>query len=67
MTFAEQVKAARVHLMISQDELAKQVGVSRITITRWESKGFKPKFLTEQKFKAFCESKGIEYTYNANE
>lgn len=63
MTFAEQVKSTRAQLMISQDKLAKQVGVSRITITRWESKGYKPKFLTEQKFKSFCEINGIEYKY----
>ncbi len=61
MTFAEKVKAVRAKLMVSQDELAKLVGVSRVTVTRWESQGYTPQFLTEQKFKAFCEAQGIEY------
>lgn len=34
MTFAEKVKAVRAKLMVSQDELAKLVGVSRVTVTR---------------------------------
>lgn len=66
MTFADKVKAARAKLMVSQEELAKMVGVSRITITRWETNGYKPQFLTEQKFKAFCEAKGIKFEEKEN-
>lgn len=36
MTFAEKVKFVRAKLLISQKELAKQVGVSVVTVTRWE-------------------------------
>ena len=50
MTFAEKVKKARAELMISQEDFAKLIGVSRVTVTRWESQGYKPQFLTEKKF-----------------
>ena len=61
MTFADKVKHARAKLMVSQAEFAKLIGVTRITITRWESQGYKPRFLTEKKFENFCESKGITF------
>lgn len=61
MTFAEKVKKARAELMISQEDFAKLIGVTRVTVTRWESQGYKPQFLTEKKFENFCESKGISF------
>lgn len=61
MTFAEKVKFVRAKLLISQKELAKQVGVSVVTVTRWESQGLQPQFLTEKKFEAFCEAKAIKF------
>jgi DNA-binding XRE family transcriptional regulator len=61
MTFAEKVRYARATLMVTQDELAKLVGVSRITITRWESNDYKPRLITETKFEKFCKSKGITF------
>ena len=61
MTFAEKVKTARAKLMVSQEEFAKLLGVSRITVTRWESQGYTPKFLTEKKFELFCEKNKIAF------
>ena len=59
MTFAEKVKYVRAQLLISQKELAKEIGVSPVTIARWESQGLQPQFLTEKKFEAYCKLKGI--------
>ena len=59
MTFADKVKMARATLMVSQEEFAKLLGVSRITVTRWESQGYTPKFLTSKKFEQFCEEHNI--------
>ena len=59
MEFSEKVKEIRGILLLSQEELAKQIGVSRITITRWETLGYVPKYLTFKKFETFCKSKGI--------
>ena len=60
MTFAEKVKKVRAELLISQKELAQAIGVSYVTVSRWESQGLQPAFLTEKKFEAFCKNKGIE-------
>lgn len=60
MTFAEKVKKVRAELLISQKDLAQAIGVSYVTVSRWESQGLQPSFLTEKKFEAFYKSKGIE-------
>lgn len=59
MTFSEQVKSVRAKLLLSQEQLAERLGVSYVTISRWESKGIEPSFLTKAKFNKFCEENGI--------
>ena len=61
MTFADKVKHVRAKLLISQKELASSIGISVLTVSRWESQGLQPRFLTEKKFEAFCKSKGIDF------
>lgn len=61
MTFAEKVKYVRAKLLITQKELAEQVGVAMVTVARWESQGLQPRFLAEKKFEAFCEKKNIKF------
>lgn len=60
MTFAEKVKYVRGVLLISQKDLAKELGVSNVTINRWENGVINPSFLTEKKIEAFCNARGIE-------
>ena len=62
MSFSEKVKAVRAELMLTQKELAEELGVSFATVNRWESQGIEPQFLTMKKFELFCESKGIVFT-----
>lgn len=38
MTFSEQVKSVRATLLLSQGQLAEKLGVSYVTVSRWESK-----------------------------
>lgn len=61
MTYAEKVKFVRAKLLISQKELAKDVGVSFATINRWEAQGLEPQFLTMKKFEQFCEKNEIKF------
>lgn len=61
MLFSEKVKIVRAELLLSQKELAKEIGVSYVTISRWESQGLKPSFLAEKKFETFCKTKGIVF------
>ena len=59
MTFAEKVKYVRGKLLLSQEDLAKQVGVSFATVNRWE-KGVEPQF------EKFCNERGINFEEGNN-
>ncbi len=51
-------------LLLTQEELAKELGVSYATICRWEKDNRKPQIVSQGKFYAFCESKGIAFEDN---
>ncbi|MBD5632286.1 MAG: helix-turn-helix transcriptional regulator [Clostridia bacterium] len=61
MTFAEKVKFARMKLLLSQEALANELGVSLPTITRWEKGNRTPQAMTSGKFYMFCEKNGIKF------
>lgn len=54
MTFGEKVKQVREKLNLSQEELAKELGVSFATINRWEKGHTHPTYETLQRFEKFC-------------
>ena len=53
MTFDEKVKYVRGELLISQKELANELGVSNVTINRWDNEVINQAFITEKTFKAY--------------
>ena len=59
MTFAEKVKYVRGVLLISQKDLAKELGVSNVTINRWENGSYNPSRLARKAFEDFCEKKNV--------
>ena len=59
MSFSEKVKTVRAKLMLTQKELAKELGISFATVNRWESQGIEPQFLTLKKFERFCKEHNI--------
>jgi len=59
MKFNEKVLAVRGKLLISQQELAREVGVSYATINRREQGHNEPSFIMQKKFEVFCEKRGI--------
>lgn len=61
MSFSEKVKTVRAKLMLTQKELAKELGISFATVNRWESQGIEPQFLTLKKFERFCEKHNINF------
>lgn len=61
MEFSEKVKFARKKLYLSQDSLAKQIGISFVTINRWENGHGHPNLVMEAKFNDFCEKNGIKF------
>lgn len=62
--FAAKVKYLRAKLMLTQEVLAKELGVSFATVNRWESQCRTPQFLSKEKFFGFCEKMGIIFPDN---
>jgi len=48
------VKEVRRQLAISQEDLARQLGVSYATVNRWENGQSKPSKLAKAQLEAFC-------------
>lgn len=59
MEFKERCLQARLQLNLSQEALAKRLGVSFATINRWENGKSIPRKLTMYRFEKFCEESGI--------
>ena len=64
MKFAEKVKYARMKLLLTQEALAKELGVSYSTICRWEKDNRAPQIVSQGKFYAFCEKQGVKFEDN---
>jgi len=52
--FADLVRGVRKQLGLSQDQLAREIGVSFATINRWENRKTTPFKLARAQFDAFC-------------
>ncbi len=52
--FRELVKEVRRQLGISQEDLARELGVSFATVNRWENGKVKPSKLARAQFDGFC-------------
>ena len=52
--FADLVKSVRKQLEISQEDLARELGVSFATVNRWENGKSKPIKLSRNQFEMFC-------------
>ena len=50
MEFKDKFKAARLEMMMSQEEIAKELGVSFATVNRWETGRNKPNFKAQKHF-----------------
>ena len=61
MKFSEKVKYARMKLLLTQEALAKELGVSYATICRQEKDNSELQIVSQGKLYAFCESKGIKF------
>ena len=54
--FAKQVKSLREQLRISQEDLAKELGVSFATVNRWENNKTQPSKLAKKQLEQFIAS-----------
>ena len=60
MEFKDKVKSVRKKLYLSQDMLAKKLGVAFATVNRWESGRCKPNYSAQRAFAEFCKSNDID-------
>ena len=61
MNCVDIVKKIRDTLGFSQEELARELGVSFATINRWENHKSQPSKLAKQALKELCDRKNIDY------
>ncbi|MGM9682547.1 MAG: helix-turn-helix domain-containing protein [Eubacteriales bacterium] len=54
MTFAEKLQTARKQLFLSQEAIAKELGVSFATVNRWEKGKCEPGYKAQKAFNDFC-------------
>ena len=59
MIFADKVKFVRIKLNLSQEDLARELGVSFATINRWENGSYNPSRLAKKVFEDFCQKQNI--------
>jgi DNA-binding transcriptional regulator YiaG len=61
MEFKDKFKAARLKMMMSQEEIAEKLGVSFATVNRWEAGRNNPNFKAQKAFHALCLENGIKF------
>lgn len=67
MDFSQRVKDIRHNQFLSQESLAKELGVSFATINRWEQGKTKPTYKTLKLLAEYCEKHSISFTIDLME
>lgn len=60
MEFREKVKTVRKKLYLSQEMMAKELGVAFATVNRWETGRCNPNYGAQKAFAEFCKAHGID-------
>jgi DNA-binding XRE family transcriptional regulator len=60
MTFAEKMQAVRKQLFLSQEAMAKELGVSFATVNRCEKGKCEPSYKAQKAFNGLCEKHNID-------
>ena len=66
MTFAEKMQTVRKQLFLSQEAMAKELGVSFATVNRWEKGKCEPGYKAQKAFSDLCEKNNIDPNSLAN-
>lgn len=61
MTYSEKVKAAREKMLLTQDEMAIELGVNAITICRWETGRSEPNMKAKKAIRDFCLKNDLKF------
>lgn len=60
MKYKEMIKALREKMLITQEELAKLLGVSFVSVNRWENGHHEPTMKVKRKLVQMLKENGIE-------
>lgn len=60
LSYAEKIKKLREKLLISQSDLAEMLGVSFVTVNRWENEKFEPSLKIKRKLKVLFDENSIK-------
>lgn len=61
MSFSDNIKAIRKKSFLTQEEFSKIIGVTLITVNRWESGKTKPNLMAMKSIKNYCIANSIPY------
>ena len=61
MSFAEDIKKLRLSAILTQEEFAKEVGVSFATVNRWETGKSKPTIKAMKLIDEYCKKTDIDF------
>ena len=61
MTYSEKIKATREQLLMTQGEIAQELGVTPITVCRWETGKVQPSIKAKKAFRDLCERNGLSF------
>lgn len=61
MAFSEDIKRIRRKAFLTQEDFAKEIGVSCITVTRWETGKAKPNLKTMRLIDNYCKKNAIDF------
>ena len=61
MEFSQAIKQIRRRSLLSQEDFAKQIGVSFTTVNRWEAGKSKPSFKALRNIDDYCKKEKIDF------
>ena len=61
MDFSKLVRELRIKMLLSQEEMAKKLGVSFATINRWENAHHEPTFKKRRKLRVLCKKYHVDF------
>lgn len=67
MKFSEAIKYIRKEMSLSQESLAKELGVSFSTVNRWERNKSRPGYAAIKKIHSFCNENSLIIDFDEND
>ena len=64
MTIGDKLKFARKKMFLSQEAMAKELGVSFVSYNRWENGKYAPNYEAQRAFHEFCVKNNIQFKEN---